>query len=91
MIYKLKLLNSKKEEIAEYHGKQVVTEEILDNCFIVRMPFDFTEHDMKSDPDSPFVRSMSDFIHQLSEAGALEGKNIFVVPRQVEFMKLEEE
>ena len=90
MKYKLKLLDINEKEIGIYKGNKVVTEEILENCFIIRMPFDFSDNDLRNDPNAPFVRNMSDFIKKLMDSGKLQNKTIFVVPKTVQFMELEE-
>ena len=88
-MYKLKLLNSKQEEIGEYKGTKIITEEILQNCLIVRFPFEFNEAELK-DPNSILVRQTKDFIAKLVESKALDNKMLFVVPSNTEFMTLEE-
>ncbi len=89
MIYKLKLLDSNKQEIGEYKGTKIVSEEVLRDCFVIRFPFDFTDDELK-DENSLFIQNTKLFIQKLVENNYLKDKMLFVIPKGVEFMKLEE-
>lgn len=85
--YKVETLNSKKEVVGTFNNKNIESEEILDDCLIIRFPFNFTEEEM-NDKNSLFVKNAKQFIANLIKSGKLGKRMVFIIPEKVEFMRL---
>ena len=88
MIYKLTILDSNKRELGKYSGKNIESEELFENCLIIRLPFDFTDEELDN-TTSLFRKQLTEFILSLKSNDKLKDKMVYVVPKSVCFMKLE--
>jgi len=87
--YRVETLDAEKKVVGVFKNKNIESEAILDNCLIIRFPFDFTEDEL-NDEKSLFVKNTKQFIANLIESGELGDKMVFVIPEKVQFMKLVE-
>jgi hypothetical protein len=89
-IYKLKILNKNKNQIGTFQGKKLITQEIMKDCLIVKLPYDFTMEDTWK--NSLRTSEVVMFVEKIKEI-MLEkkiDKTLFVVPKSAEFFELEE-
>jgi hypothetical protein len=91
--YKLEVLDNNKKKVGEYGGKEIITEEIVKDLLIIRLPFTPMSEEL-DDEKSLFNVQLKEFIQklvQLRKNDVFGDKGIFIVPKDVEFMKLVEE
>ena len=91
--YKLEVLDKNRKKVGEYNGNEIITEEIVKNLIVIRLPFIPLTEEI-NDEKSLFNLQLKEFIQKLvvlRENNIFGNKGIFIVPKDVEFMKLIEE